>query len=174
VRAEVHEVCDGLACTLEELCDLSWACSGHLRRGRPRAGRRRWSGPHRSRSGCSCGPTAGSRPLRSNRVLPSPSGPFTNAKHADDSAVGILIERADPCGPSGSAMIASAASTPSQLGSGRPAGLGGGRRRHHGLRQPGRGRHRTYRAAPRHHGRSFIRTGSGASPPGACRRRNAS
>jgi len=123
VRAEVHEVCDGLACTLEELCDLSWACSGHLRRGRPRAGRRRWSGPHRSRSGCSCGPTAGSRPLRSNRVLPSPSGPFTNAKHADDSAVGILIERADPCGPSGSAMIASAASTPSQLGSGRPAGL---------------------------------------------------
>ncbi len=54
---------------------ISWACSGHLRRGRPRAGRRRWSGPHRSRSGCRCGPTAGSRPLRSNRVLPSPPGP---------------------------------------------------------------------------------------------------
>lgn len=102
------------------------------------------------------------------------AGPFTNAKHADDSAVGILIERADGARTVRSAMIAPAAPTPSQLGSGRPARLGGGRRRHHGPRQPGRGRHRADRAAPRHHGRSFIWTGSGASPPGACRRRNAS
>ena len=27
MRAEVDEVCDGLAGTLEEVCDLSWACS---------------------------------------------------------------------------------------------------------------------------------------------------
>jgi len=78
------------------------------------------------------------------------------------------------CGPSVSAMIASATPALSQLGSGRAARLGVGRRRHHGPRQPGRGRRRTDCAAPRQHGRSFIWTGSGASLPGACRRRNAS
>jgi hypothetical protein len=114
----------------------------------PRAGRRRWSGPHRSRSGCRCGPTAGSRPLGSNRVLPSPPGPFTNANTRMTPRWASSSNGPTACGPSGSAMIASAAPAPSQLGSGRPAGLGGGRRRHHGPRQPGRGRHRTDRAAP--------------------------
>ena len=68
--------------------------------------------------------------------LPPPPGPITNAKHAGDPAVSILIERADGVRPSGSALIAPP--TPSQLGSGRAARLGGGRRRHHGPRQPGR------------------------------------
>jgi len=137
-----------LAGTLEELCDLSWACSGHLRRGRTSG---RPSALVRS------SPLPVRVQMRADSRLPATAkqpritlaaGPFTSANTRMTRRWASSSNGPTACGPSGSAMIASAAPTPSQLGSGRPAGLGGGRRRHHGPRQPGRGRHRTYRAAP--------------------------
>ena len=95
MRAEVHEVCDGLAGTLEELCDLSWACSGHLRRGRTSG---RPSALVRS------SPLLVRVQMRADGRLPATAkqpritlaaGAFHQREHADDSAVGILIERAD-------------------------------------------------------------------------------
>ena len=89
---------------------------------------------------------------------------FTNAaKHAKASAVDILIEEA---GGTLTVQVRDdgAGGADASGGSGLTGlrGPGGGRGRQHDPGQPGRGRHRTDRAAPRHRGRSLTRTGRGA------------